>query len=385
MKRRIAVIGSGLHFISGVSYFTVLLVEHLAEQAEVSVVLMRRLVPKILYPGASRVGKAITPLSTSDFAPTYDGIDWTMVPSIPLALRFLNRQRPEVLLLQWWTASSLPAFHVFTWWAKRHGLPVILEMHEDLHEAEAKVPVLGALARRFLHRLVVRADRIVAHSTYDRDRISRIHGLDPVNIAIIPVGPFRLSHEPSPASDAPIEESESTSTTVLFFGTVRPYKGLEHLIEAFDHLPRDTDRRWQLLVVGERWEGWDLPFDLIAASPNAADIEVVDRYVTDEEVPSFFARADVVALPYLVSSASGPLALTMNLGLPVVVTRVGGLEEAAERYGGAVFCEPNDPLGLALSLEEAAKLRGKRFDSPHDWGINVRAYLELVDSLADTP
>ena len=90
-------------------------------------------------------------------------------------------------------------------------------------------------------------------------------------------------------------------------------------------------------MVGETWEGWTLPAELIAASPAADRITLVNRYVTDAEVDRFFAEADVVVLPYRRSSASGPLHIAMSHGLPVVVTAVGGLVEAAEHYSGTVF------------------------------------------------
>ena len=111
-RLRVCVVGSGMHFISGPSYYTYFLSQAFAETSDVSVILMRALVPRFLYPGRGRVGAPISGLSTSAFAPTFDGVDWTLIPSLPRAARFFKERRPDVLVLEWWSASCLPAYLV---------------------------------------------------------------------------------------------------------------------------------------------------------------------------------------------------------------------------------------------------------------------------------
>jgi glycosyltransferase involved in cell wall biosynthesis len=132
------------------------------------------------------------------------------------------------------------------------------------------------------------------------------------------------------------------------------------------------------VLVGETWEGWTAPLDAVAASPNRDRILVVNRYVSDAEVTDHFAAADAVVLPYRRSSSSGPLHIAMSSGLPVVVTSVGGLVEAAGDYEGTHFVPPADPAALALALAQVAALRGHRFADPHSWDHTVDAYGELL-------
>ena len=172
---------------------------------------------------------------------------------------------------------------------------------------------------------------------------------------------------------------------MLFFGTIRPYKGLEHLIGAFEQLRRDLALPWKLVVVGETWEGWTLPLELIERSPYRDDIEVVNRYVTDQEAAGYFQRADVVALPYLRSSASGPLAIAQACGLPVVVTAVGGLVEAAADYTGAVLVRPGSPDDLARGLLAAADLRGRMHAVPVTWQAVARSYADIFAAVVRPP
>jgi len=380
VRRRVCVVGSGTHFLSGISYYTYHLTRALSEESDISVILMRRLIPRRLYPGRARVGLPITDLNTSDWAPTYDGIDWFVIPSLMRASRFMRQHRPEAVVLQWWTGTALFSYLRLASIAREIGAKVIIEFHEDIDTAEAALPVVGTMVRKGLARLVRQSSAFVVHSSWDRDRLSNSLGLDPAKVTVIPHGPYPLAGHPS-VTTTRLKEGATTRTerTVLFFGTVRPYKGLEDLIEAFELLPRDETREWKLLVVGETWERWHLPASKIERSPHAADIEFVNRYVRDDEVPALFARADVVCLPYRRSSASGPLHVTMSRGLPVVVTRIGGLTEAAAGYSGAVFTDPGDPRDLAAAIIEASSLRPNGHRDPHSWERTARAFGDLIE------
>jgi glycosyltransferase involved in cell wall biosynthesis len=374
----VLLVGSGMRFVSGLSYYTFYLAQAFAGRYETSVVLMRQLIPRALYPGRDRVGAPISAHSASQVAPTFDGINWTYVPSVPRALRFCATQDPDVVVLQWWTATSLPAYSAIVRWARRRSIPVVVELHEGIHAAEARIPLVSRVARAALARLLRRVDGYVVHSTYDRDRFAREFGLDPDRIAVVHVATFGVDADEL----AHHAERMSDECTIFFFGTIRPYKGLEHLVDAFDRLPREGARRWRLLVVGESWEGWRAPIDKINESPHRDDIEFVNRYVLDEEIPGFFARADVVALPYLVSSASGPLHMAMNAGLPLVTTNVGGLAEVANKYEGAVLVEPDDPQALVEGILAASELIGRDFDDPFQWSVTLAEYESVFGLLA---
>src|SRR5271167_3838470 len=76
---------------------------------------------------------------------------------------------------------------------------------------------------------------------------------------------------------------------------------------------------------------------------------------------------------YRRSSSSGILHVAMNWGLPIVVTRVGGLPEAADGYDGAIFVEPGDPATLRSGIMAAVRVAGQRFADPGDWGETVKA------------
>lgn len=377
---KVCVVGSGTRFVSGISYYTYFLACALKQHCDVVSILMRHLIPRRWYPGRQRVGHSVMAYDLAAEVPTFDGVDWWGWPSVPRAVSFLRSQRPHVLILQWWSSSVLPWYLLLARQAVRDGGVVIVELHEDLDTGEARVPLLGWFARRGLTALCRRASMLVVHSIWDRDRMSASLGIDPARFRVIPHGPYPISGATPGEAAEPLSAPslrERPEVTVLFFGTIRPYKGLEHLIEAFEQVRRDFARPWKLVVVGETWEGWTLPLELIERSPYRDDIELVNRYVTDAEAAGYFQRADVVALPYLRSSASGPLAIAQAYGLPVAVTAVGGLVEAVADYSGAVLVRPGSADDLARGLLAAADLRGGMHSAPVSWQAVAQSYADI--------
>jgi glycosyltransferase involved in cell wall biosynthesis len=382
---RVCVVGSGTRFISGISYYTYYLADTLNEGFEVSVILMRRLLPRFLYPGRRRVGAPISDLKTASFVPTFDGVDWFSFPSLFRAGRFLRQQDPEVVVFQWWTGAVLHSFLYLLAVARRSGASIVIEFHEDQDTGETALPGIGSIVRPGLRYLIQSASHYVVHSQWDKDRLGAKFLLNPSQIAVIPHGPYPVD-EPDDHARMTRTETEGSDyqnveeVTILFFGTIRPYKGAEDLVDAFEALPRDGSIRWKLLVAGETWEGWELPAEKIRASRFSEDIEFVNRYVTDAELPGFFDRADIVALPYHRSSASGPLHMSMHRGVPVVVTNVGGLSEAAADYSGTVFVPPADPSALARGIVSALKLRSQHHIDLHTWELTRSAYATLFET-----
>lgn len=377
---KVCVVGSGTRFVSGISYYTYFLGCALKERYDVVAILMRHLIPSRWYPGRRRVGHSVMAYDLTAEVPTFDGVDWWGWPSVPRAVSFLRSQRPDVLILQWWSASVLPWYLLLARQVIRRGRVVVVELHEDQDTGEARVPIIGWFARRGLKTLCRWAAMLVVHSTWDRDRMSASLGISPARFRVIPHGPYPISGAaPEEATGLPRARPrrDPSELRVLFFGTIRPYKGLEHLIRAFERVRRDFALPWKLVVVGETWEGWTLPLELIESSLYRDDIELVNRYVTDQEAAGYFQRADVVALPYLRSSASGPLAIAQACGLPVVVTAVGGLVEAVADYTGAVLVQPDSPEDLARGLLAAADLRDRTHSAPISWQAVAKSYADI--------
>ena len=374
MGRRVLVVGSGTRFLSGISVYSVRLANALAEAGHrTSLVTMRQLLPTRLYPGRKRVGASLTDLRRDPRVRLFDGVDWFWLPSLVRAAAFIIRRRPEVVVLQWWTGTVLHTYLAICLLARLTRARVIIEFHEVLDTGEVRIPLWRTYAGIMGAAVVRLANAFAVHSTFDRELLHGRYKLGRRPVAIIPHGPYE--HYRAPAGDTPpLRMAPPDALNLLYFGVIRPYKGLEDLVAAFDTIPESEIEGYWLTVVGETWEGWTLPAERITTSRYSDRISFVNRYVHDRELDGFLRGADTVVLPYQRSSISGPLHVAMAYGLPIVMTDVGGNTEAAHGYEGMVLVPPADPPALTRALRGLHTMRGVLSRHDHSWQHVAEGY-----------
>lgn len=199
------------------------------------------------------------------------------------------------------------------------------------------------LLRRLLHATLPRFDLTLVPGERARAAFEARWAKPPLT-AIVPHGDERLFADEPPAP--------STEERVLFFGEWRKVKGLSVLMEAFEalHARRPTAR---LTIAGSPF-GSDTDPDVVRrwAAGHDGDVEVIDRYVPIDDVAAIFARARVVATPYLEGNQSGVVALAMTMARAVVTSDVGELGPTVGDGEGGRVVAPADAVGLAAALEE---------------------------------
>lgn len=192
-------------------------------------------------------------------------------------------------------------------------------------------------------------------------------------IAVIPIGPLNYGvSEPQQCAEVP---------RILFFGRIVPYKGLEVLLKAYTMVREKHP--CQLLIAGEG--------DLISYREwlkNAPDIEVVNRWIPDEEIGSLFARSDIVVLPYTSASQSGIIPIAASFGLPVIATHTGGLPEQIEHGRSGLLVSPGDSKELAdailflLENPDVAQRYGQalyqRFLQDFNWSLSTQRFENIL-------
>jgi glycosyltransferase involved in cell wall biosynthesis len=334
---------------------------------------MRQLLPTRLYPGHKRVGADLSTVEMPSSVPHFDGVDWYWLPSLFGAIGFLIRQRPQFLVLQWWTGTVLHTYLVLAALAKMMRIKVIIEFHEVLDPGEDSMVWVAKYVGFLAPRLYKLASAYVVHSDFDRRLVCDRYSLNSKTVHVIPHATYDHYRRGRHWRAAPED-----CCNLLYFGLIRPYKGVDDLIRAFDAIPRDRIENYWLTLVGETWEGWTVPAELISRSRYRDRITFINRYVSDDEVDGAFAGADVVVLPYHRSSQSGTLHIALHYGLPIVVTAVGGLVEAVEGYAGAILTEPYNPPALLVAIEKAAALRGQRFADPRSWGATADKWMSFL-------
>ncbi|MFM7088060.1 MAG: glycosyltransferase [Candidatus Paceibacterota bacterium] len=162
------------------------------------------------------------------------------------------------------------------------------------------------------------------------------------------------------------KEVEKEVVKILFFGVIRKYKGLAVLAKALEILNQEDQVQYKLSVYGEPWEDAKDDIRLVNNLPSG-QVNLNLRYLSNQEISQAFKDHDLLALPYLRSSASGPLHMALGEGKVVVTSRIPSLTEAVEGYSGALLAEPGDPESLAEQIKNARTLISKEHVDPYSW------------------
>lgn len=376
-RSSVVIIGPSQRFLSGISYFTLRLSNSLADHFNVRVLLFRNMLPKILFPGWKRVGADLTEynyrndIRATEFLDWYNPLSWLRGAA--------EAGKGDVIILQWWT-SSVAHMYLAISVLNIKKRPIIIEFHEIVDPMENSFIILrvyskimGSLIRRL-------ATCHVVHSENDRQLISSHYHIDLEKVHVIPHGIYD-QYKKTDRNIAKGRLQIREPNLILFFGLLRPYKGVKYLIKAFERLPRHLIDETRLLIVGEAWEDQESR-DLVERSTFKSHITLINRYVGDDEVPTYFSAADMLVLPYTRASQSGVAHIGMAFGIPIIASRVGGLEESLGKYAGSYFVEPGDPEQLADTLKKT--LSGKKlYDVPEvlRWDVIAGQWNELIKSL----
>lgn len=381
-NKRICIVGPSKRFLSGISYYTIRLANAMSMEKDVSVVCFRQLLPTFLFPGKSHVGKNISDLNFSPDIPVFDGMDYNNPLTWIQAYSFLKAQKPDIIVLQWWTSSVAHMQLLLKLFAGLLNKPkIIIEFHEVVDPFEESIlpirlysKITGKLLRKNL-------DAYITHSESDKELVAKRYSIAPEKIHVIPHGLYDQYGELLDIKKARKNLSIKDDFVILSFGLIRKYKGTSYLIRAFEQLPTEIIEKSRLLIVGEIWEDRKELLDQIKASPFYKHITLVDEYVPDDKVNVYFSAADVVVLPYLRASQSGIAHIAMSFGKPVIVSEVGGLKESMAKYEGTFFVPPGDVDSIRKAILNRFGER-KHYEVPDQkWDRIINCYIELIQTM----
>ncbi len=238
----------------------------------------------------------------------------------------------DVIHYQWLTMPSLDAYLLPS---KR---PRLLTAHYILPPSPSRRQTKVA------QRLFARMDAVIAHSEHGAERLRDQIGLDPARVRVIPHGAFDYLTRLPEEKPLPGELEGAEGPVILFFGLLRPYKGLDLLLKSLAQVEGA-----ELWIVGN--PRMDLAPLHAAAEAAPGRVRFVTRFVEDAEIPAIFRRADLVVLPYRDAEHSGVLYTGLAFGKPMVLSAVGGFPEVAAT-GAARLVPPGDAGALAQALSE---------------------------------
>ncbi len=319
---------------------------------------------ELFYPLAARIGDARARRLAK------------LAEHVPDMLRYRRRARSaDVVHFQWLTVQHLDGLLLPRPRRAAPARPLVLTAH-DILPREARPGQRQAQRRLYAH-----FDAVVVHSEHGRRRLVEELGVEGERVHVIPHGVLaHLAEQPAVEGTTARAPFETELPVVLCFGLMRPYKGIDVLLEA-----------WRGIEGGELWIAGMPRMDIAplrAAAPPG--VRFVPRFIRDAELPAFFRAASLVVLPYREADQSGVLFTALAFGKPLLLSDVGGFPELA-RTGAARIVPAGDagalhealtdlladPEGLAAMAERAASAGTGRYS----WARVAEQTLALYRSL----
>ena len=376
MRKRIVLIGPVYPYKGGISHYTGLLYRTLSKESEVILVSYKVQYPKILFKREQKdySNQTFKIDDTQYLINTANPINWI------ISAKKIKKLHPDLVIFQWWHPYFSPCYWTICKMLKH--IKIMFTCHNVFpHE---RFPADRFLTRRVLSK----GDGFIVHSIQDEEDL---HSIKKNAICTRTVHPtynaFKIN-QLSKEKSRKILNINDNEKVLLFFGFVREYKGLKHLIEA---IPAVIEKipDIKLLVVGEFAGDKDKYLDIMQKEKVEKYIQIYDGYIPDQEVEKFFAASDIVVLPYISATQSGIVQIAYGFEKPVVVTNVGGLPEVVKngKTGYVVEAENSGAIAQAIirffesdnrkAFESAIQEEADRYS----WDNMSKKIYELMDKM----
>ena len=348
----------------GMQLYVSQLANALSKNNNVSVVLARRLYNKKYYSDKPKILLIPSPLSYIRML-ILSSNPWTYYKIVKL----IKKENPDVIHAPsefLWLSLILPFLTKYPF--------VITEHDPSLHEGTALNEKLMFIFGRLYTRK--RADAIIVHGENLKNYLVN-KGVSINKIHVIPHGEFSFYTK---WAHIGVKETKS----ILYFGSIRDYKGIQYLIEAGQKIISEIPSA-RITIAGEG--DFSKYAALIASKENISAYEIDNRFIPDEEVAALFQKAAVVVLPYIDGSQTGVVPIAYSFGKPVVVTNVGSIAEVVDEGKTGFVVPPRDSKALAqaliklLSNDELRKKMGENAQSKINgdlsWDLVAQNTLEV--------
>lgn len=261
----------------------------------------------------------------------------------------LLKIKPDVVVIVWWMPFFGPALSTIAYLAKKFGGIKVVFLIENYLSHEQRW-----FNKLFAHMALNLGDAFIAQSKFMAKRIAEDYPAKEIFVTTLPVFDC-FNNKLFSKESARKHLGITTKNVVLFFGYIRPYKGLEGLLRAFGEVVV-THPDTTLLIVGESYEKWEKYQAIIEEVGIEQHCKIVLQYVANEEVEPYYKAADLTCLPYDSASQSGIVMVSYAFGRPVVVTDVGGLPEFVRPEKTGMVVQPGNVRELAMGINQVLNL-----------------------------
>lgn len=338
IRRRIALVGPAAPFRGGIAQFTDTIASGLRDRGHhVYVATFKRQYPAFLFPGKTQFDQEKKALASAErLIDSVNPVTW-----VKTAKQILRRDVTAVAF-QYWMPYFAPAYATIAGRLKNHGIRVLAVVHNVVpHEKHVGDDRLG---RYFLEK----CDAYLTLSDAVAEDLREMGMTAPSETVAHPV--YQHFGEAIPRDEARRRLGvPGDAELLLFFGFVRPYKGLRTLLEAMRGIAAERPNV-RLIVAGEFYEDEASYRDMIDDLELGATVDVRADYIPESEVRTYFSAANLVVQPYESATQSGVVQTAYNFDRPVVVTDVGGLAEVVPDDQAGYVVPAKDPAALAEAV-----------------------------------
>lgn len=296
----------------------------------------QKLYPDFLFPGTDQFVENAERKHSDWAVPGHQ--PWLWAYTARKIVSYCKANKVQTIIIAYWMPYFLPLFWILTRRLNRRGIQVFLLTHNLIsHDA---VGPQSTLVKKFLSKV----DKVITLS----DRVAENVRLLAPNSEVLPLKHPIYQHfgEKLNKQDARNKlRIDAEKKLLLFFGLIRPYKGLKDLLECMQFLSAD----YELLIAGECYESKS-EYHYWIQKIGKNRVHWHDRYIPDNEVNVFFSAADTLVLPYREATQSGVFAIAAHFQLPVVASNVGGLSEFIQPSKNGLLVEPGNRDALKDGL-----------------------------------
>lgn len=378
---KVVILGPFHPFRGGIAHFGGCLYDEFQRQnIPCSPVNFRSQYPAIIFPGKSQYeedgsfshipsSRALTPYNPFTFKRT---------------LRTILKEKPDLVIFNYFIPVLAPAYTYLLKKMRRHNTPTLLITHNVISHEK------WLFASYLTKRMLCSAAKIM---TLSQSVFSEAAKIVPKDTLIEGFHPLYSFYNKNRYTREQAKESLALkgSPVILFFGYIKPYKGLEMLINSFPYIKRAYPEA-VLLIVGEIYGDKRCYIDLISKSEFKNDIILKDEYVSNNDVEAYFKSADLLALPYLTATQSGVIQIAYSMDIGAVVTPVGGLPEIIIAGKTGTVSKAITPVSYAdaviefLSLDKTSvSLEITRYREQMSWERLVKMITEIPYNEHKTP
>ncbi|MCK5118286.1 MAG: glycosyltransferase [Candidatus Latescibacteria bacterium] len=340
---KIAFLGPAYPHRGGIAQFIAILAGKLAQSGHrVRIFSFVKQYPKFLFPGKAQndPSRMVLSLDIKPVLTPYNPFTW--VP----AARKIAAWKPDILILKYWIPFFAPAFGVIVRLLKRFTRIQIVYIIDNI-EFHEKWP----LADWWTKFALAKADTLITMS----DSVTQSACALLVNFAPDRITKLRhpnydfYTHSENDLTEFKKQLHITDEPVILFFGYIKPYKGLDILLEAMPNILTELPNA-KLLVAGEVYGDERMYTDRIEKGHLRENVIFHNRFIDNEQVGRYFRASDVVVLPYRSATQSGITQLAFSFDTPVISTDVGGLSEAVKEDENGFLVEPESSGALARAV-----------------------------------